>query len=143
MSVDLDKNINGTWKLISYELKIDNEISYPFGENPLGFLSYNESGYMNAIISRRDRNKISTLDIYNISKMEKSSLADGFIGYSGKFKIFDDKIVHYVEVSFIPNWIGMSFERFYQFNNGNLILETPLEEIDGKKFISQIIWEKI
>lgn len=124
-------------------MKIDDKISYPYGENPLGYLIYGESGHMAALISKKDRSNVSTEDITNIPKVEKTQLVDGFIGYTGKYEVLDDRVVHHVEISFIPNWIGRPLERFYQFNKGNLILETPAEEIDGSKFISRLIWEKI
>jgi hypothetical protein len=139
----MENNIIGTWKLISFELKTDNIISYPFGENPLGFLIYNENGYMEVMISKKDRKPLSSEDITSIAEDEKSQLADGFIGYSGKYEILDEKIVHYVEMSFIPNWIGRPLERFYKFHKGNLILKTTSEEINGAEFISCITWGKI
>jgi hypothetical protein len=137
------ENIIGTWKLISFELKSNGNISHPLGENPLGFLIYGETGHMAVMMSKKDRSPLSSEDIINIPEEEKSGLADGFIGYSGKYKILDNKLVHYVEISFIPNWMGRPLERFYQFYKGNLILKTPAEDINGVEFISTIIWEKI
>ncbi len=139
----MEKNITGTWNLINFELKRNDTISYPLGENPLGFLIYNDNGHMAVMMSKNDRPPVSTEDITHIPEEEKSKLADGFIGYSGKYEIFDNEIVHHVEMSFIPNWIGRPLKRFYQFKKGNLILETPAEEIDGVVFISQLVWEKI
>jgi hypothetical protein len=137
------KNIIGTWKLISFELKKDDRIYYPMGENPLGFLMYGENKRMIVMMSDKDRSPIASEDITNIPADEKSQLADGFIAYSGTYKILNDKIVHYVEMSFIPNWIGRPLERFYELDDGKLILKTPPEKIDGMVFISRIIWEKI
>ncbi|MCE5214218.1 MAG: lipocalin-like domain-containing protein [Methanobacterium sp.] len=139
----MEKNIMGTWKLIKFEMKTDDKISQPFGENPLGYLFYHENGRMAVLISKENRKTVSTQDITNIPETEKSQLADGFIGYTGKYEILDDKIIHHVEISFIPNWMGRPLERFYQHHNGKLVLETPAEEIEGSKFISRLIWEKI
>jgi hypothetical protein len=137
------KNIIGTWKLISFELKKDDHISYPMGENPLGFLMYAENERMAVMMSDKNRSHISSEDITNIPEDEKSQLADGFIAYSGTYEISNDKIVHHVEMSFIPNWIGRPLERFYELDDGKLILKTPAEKIDGVVFISRLIWEKI
>jgi hypothetical protein len=139
----MEKIIIGTWKLITFEMKTDDKISYPFGENPLGYLIYGESGHMAVLISKKNRNTVSTEDINNIPEIEKTQMADGFIGYTGKYEVLNDRIVHYVEISFIPNWIGRPLERFYEFHKGNLILKPPAEEIDGVKVNSRLIWEKI
>lgn len=140
----MEKNIVGTWKLISFEMKTDDKISHPFGENPSGHLIYDEKNYMAVLISKENRNKnVSTEDITKIPEEEKVALSDGFIAYSGKYKVLDDKIIHNVEISFIPNWVGRPLERFYQLSEGNLILETPALEVEGSKLVSRLTWEKI
>ena len=36
----------GTWKLVSFELWSDDEVVYPFGKDPVGYLMYNNEWYM-------------------------------------------------------------------------------------------------
>jgi hypothetical protein len=139
----LKKIIIGTWKLILFEMKTDDKISHPYGANPHGYLTYSENGYMAVLISKEGRKPICTEDITKIPEKEKIALADGFIAYSGKYEVLDDRIIHHVKISFIPNWIGRPLERFYKLHEGNLILETPAEEVDGSKLVSRLIWEKI
>lgn len=139
----MEKNVIGTWKLTKFEMKTDDKITYPYGDNPSGYLIYNENGHMAVLISKKDRKNVSTEDITNIPEIEKSQLVDGFLGYTGKYEVLTDRIVHHVELSFIPNWIGRSLERFHQLKEGCLILETPAEEIDGSILISRLTWEKI
>ncbi len=141
--VRMKSEITGTWKLKSFESRSkDGDVFYPFGENPEGFLIYDESGYMSGMISRADRHNLS-VNAANMGENEKSSLSEGFIGYSGKYEILDDKIVHHVEMSFIPNWIGKPLDRFYSFENDYLVLKTPPEVFNNKKFVHYIIWEKL
>jgi len=140
----MKSEITGTWRLKSFELKSEEETSIqPLGENPKGFLIYDKSGYMSGMMSRSDRPNLSTENLTNIPENEKLTLSEGFIGYSGKYEILTDKIIHHVEMSFIPNWIGKPLNRFYTFNNNDLILSTPPEDFNGKEFVYYIVWEKL
>ena len=140
----MKSEITGTWKLKSFESRSkDGDVFYPFGENPKGFLMYSKSGYMSGMISRADRSNLSVKNEISMDESEKASISEGFIGYSGKYEILDNKIIHHVEMSFIPNWIGKPLDRFYSFENDDLVLKTPPEVFNNKKFVHCIIWEKL
>lgn len=140
----MDSRITGTWKLKSFELKSkEGDIFYPLGENPEGFLIYDKSGHMSGMMSRSDRPNLSSENLTQIKDDEKLSLANGFIGYSGKYEVLDDKIIHNVEMSFIPNWVGKPLDRYYEFQNDDLILSTPPEILNGKEFIYYLLWGKL
>ena len=140
----MKSEITGTWKLKSFESRSkDGDVFYPFGENPKGFLMYDKSGYMSGMISRADRPNLSVKNEINMDESEKTSISEGFIGYSGKYEILDDKIIHHVEMSFIPNWIGKPLDRFYSFENDDLVLTTPPEVFNNTKFVHYIVWEKL
>jgi hypothetical protein len=38
----------GTWKLVSFEMRSADGVTYPFGNDPVGYLMYNDEGYMSA-----------------------------------------------------------------------------------------------
>jgi hypothetical protein len=67
---------------------------------------------MSGMMARSDRPGLSTEDFSKVPESEMVSMAEGFIGYSGRYEIVGDKVVHQVEMSFIPNWVGVSLERF-------------------------------
>ncbi len=134
----------GTWKLCSYELKSkDGECYYLYGNNPKGYLLYDKNGYMSGMISKSDRTPISRGDIHLLPVDEKLSLTDGFYAYSGKYELLKDKILHKIEVSFIPNLVSTIEERYFEIVNNKMILSTPPVMIKGKEFTFYITWEKI
>ncbi len=46
----------GTWKLVSWESKSsDGKISQPFGQNPVGYLTYTEDRHMSVAIMKKNR----------------------------------------------------------------------------------------
>jgi hypothetical protein len=136
--------ITGVWKLCSFEFKSkDGTVFSPYGKDPKGFLIYDNNGYMSGMMSKSDRPNLSSEAINKIPEGEKSQLSDGFIAYSGKYEILKHKIIHHVEVSFIPNWIGMPLDRFYEFQDGKLILSMPPMSFNGKEYTGYIGWEKV
>ena len=132
----------GIWKLV--ELKsIDKEqkISYPYGQNPGGQIIYTQEGYMSASIMMSNRlnlelsleeiqnaKNVSKLKlITNIPKFIKATLryfqaAKNYTSYSGKYEIRDNKVIHHVEVSLIPDWIGVDLERTFELSEDILVL---------------------
>lgn len=103
---------------------------------------YDKSGYMSAIISRNDRKNLTENDFGLLPDEEKIELAKGFLAYSGKYEFLGKKILHHVELSYIPNWIGTSLERFYEFSKENLILSTLPVRLRGKEYVGYLTWRK-
>lgn len=135
--------ILGTWKLCSFIYKAeDGSAFYPYGKEAIGSIMYDKSGCMSALISRNDRKILSENDFSLIPDKEKLELAKGFLAYSGKYEILDDRILHSVEISFIPNWISTSLVRFFEFSGDNLILSTPPVNLRGKEFVGYLTWRK-
>ena len=134
----------GAWKLCSFEYQaLDGTVFHPYGHEPIGRIFYDKGGEMAALISRSDRVPLSCDDFIMLPDSEKVALARGFIAYSGKYKVFNDKIIHYTEVSFIPNWIGTEMVRFYTLDGDNLTLKTPPVILRNKEFIGVIQWQRI
>jgi len=45
---------------------------------------------------------------------EKVAAAITYFSYCGRYQVTDDRVIHLMEVSFYPNWIGQKQERFYK-----------------------------
>jgi len=141
----MTKNIFvGTWKLISYETKLENgQIIYLFGQNPIGYLMYSEDGYMSVNIMKANRSSFSCEDITKISQEEKVAAAETFLAYCGKYEILADKVVHYPEVSLIANLVGVKQERTFKITNNRLFLSTPPANMGDVLVTSHLVWERV
>jgi len=55
----------GTWRLVSFGLRStkDNQVSYPFGQEAVGYLMYSEDGYMSVSFMSANRSKFASGDI--------------------------------------------------------------------------------
>lgn len=139
-----DNPFLGSWKLISFESEDqEGQFTYPFGENPVGYIMYAPDGYMQVAIMAEehvpfaaDRSRSGTTD-------EKAAAFSGYISYAGPYTIGEDTITHHVEVAWWPNMVGMDNVRAYEFNGNRLRLAVPPVEVDGKMMIQRLLWEKV
>ena len=139
-------NFVGTWKLVSWESTSgDGQTCYPFGKHPIGYITYTESGYMSATIMKAHRLNIevSSAELMNARKVflrpwllvtafkyikaitRYLQASANYVSYSGKYEIQAETVIHYVEISLIPDWIGTEQLRQFQFIGDRLVLVTP------------------
>lgn len=143
------ENLVGTWKLVDfYTVDGKEKVGYPFGENPTGYLVYTENGYMSVSIMTTNRSllglsmeemqelkdvKFGLPLIANLGKYIKASLryfsaGRNYLSYSGKYDIRDSTVIHHVEVSLIPDWVGINLERNVEFSEGQIILTNMVKD---------------
>lgn len=132
----------GTWKLISWQFKWENgKITYPFGEDAIGYLIYTEDGYMSAQIMAA--NRPNYIDENAPTPAEIVAVAETCFTYCGKYQVFSDKIIHYPEVSTEPSMVGVAQERFFKIIDNQIYLSTPPFEMNGIQTISHLVWGRI
>ncbi|WP_210407357.1 lipocalin-like domain-containing protein [Hydrocoleum sp. CS-953] len=143
-------NLVGTWKLADfYTVDGKQKIDYPYGKNPTGYLVYTENGYVSVTIMTTDRPllglsmeemqelkdvKLGLKLIANLGKSIKASLryfsaARNYLSYSGKYELRDSTVIHHVEVSVIPDWVGVDLERNVEFSEGKIILSNNIKDV--------------
>ena len=133
----------GTWKLVSFELRSDDQVTYPWGKDPVGLLIYNDDGYMSGAIMASNRRKLSTMDFTKVTTEEIAAAADSYDAYCGKYEVTEDKVTNLVEVGFVPNRVGEKEERFYKFEGDKLILSTPPMTYGGKRVKFYATWKRV
>jgi hypothetical protein len=134
----------GTWKLVSCELRrLDGQASYPFGQDAVGYIMYSQDGYMSVAFMSPDRLKFAAGDIRGGTTEEKLAAADTYVSYCGRYEIQGDRIIHHIEVSFFPNWIGVQQERIYEFEDDKLFLSTPPLLVGGLQQTAHLIWKRV
>jgi hypothetical protein len=134
----------GTWKLLSLEFRFeDGQVIYPFGKTPIGYLIYTEQGYISVNIMNANRSPFSSEDITKLSKEEKAAAFETCVAYGGQYEIKGDKVIHYTEVSTIPNSVGIPQEHIFQLTGNRLSLSTSPSEMENNSAIPMVIWERI
>ena len=133
----------GTWRLISYEARTgDGSVSYPLGHNPSGFILYSEDGYMSVTMMTANRTKYASGDLRGGTPEEKLSAAESYLSYSGKYTFEGDRVLHHVEVSFIPNRVGTTQVRNLTLSGNTVTLSTPAMLINGEQQTAELVWQR-
>lgn len=134
----------GTWKLISCENHApDGTVTYPFGENPLGYIFYREDGYMSVEIMRTARIKFSKDDMWKGTTEEDSQAIKSYLSYAGKYTFQGNKVTHHIEVCSFPNWSGTEQSRQVKLQGNQLTLTTPPTSYAGIVQVGHVLWQKV
>ncbi|MGL4378361.1 MAG: lipocalin-like domain-containing protein [Microcoleaceae cyanobacterium] len=138
-----ENSLVGTWQLLSWE-NVDEEgnITYPFGEDAIGYVLYSEDGYMSTTLMTANRPNFETDDVLGGTTEERARAEKTYVAYCGEYEIKDNKVIHHIKASLFPNWVGVDQERFFEFNDERLTLSTPLILIDGKLQTAYLIWKR-
>ncbi|MBD2692112.1 lipocalin-like domain-containing protein [Anabaena catenula] len=135
----------GTWKLVSWEIRDENgNVAYPFGKDAYGLLMYTEDGYMSSSLATANRPNFTAFDLLGGIIEEQVRAAKTYFSYCSKYEVKEKSVIHYVESSLFPNWVGTVQERFFEFNQDNqMILSTEPMLIEGKQQTNYLIWQHV
>jgi hypothetical protein len=130
------------WKLRSCLRTFkDGRTEHPFGEQPVGRIEYDKTGRMFALLMRPGRR--STLPpgmlLDKATNEELRDAVTGFVSYFGTFDIEEatQTVVHHVEASLFPSWVGTDLKRSFRFDASRLILTRPASDSSD-----ELIWER-
>ncbi|MBG9982813.1 lipocalin-like domain-containing protein [Aerococcaceae bacterium DSM 111020] len=137
--MSLREELIGTWRLISYQTEQDGEIISPFGEDATGFIMYNPDGYMSAQLQKQGRQAYQSGDIHTGTQEKMAEAAHGYLAYSGRFEVDEDKgeVTHHMDVSMNPTWAGQSQPRVGQIEGDILSIYNGLKPED------QLKWQRV
>jgi Lipocalin-like domain len=137
--------LTGTWRLVSWENRsvVGGEVSYPLGKDAVGYIMYGQDGYMSVAIMRPDRAKFTAEDLFGGGAEERAQAAATYVSYCGRYELRGDTVVHRVELSLFPNWIGVEQERLVEVAGDRLILSTRPILLGGVQRTARLIWERV
>lgn len=134
----------GTWRLVSLQHKTeDGQIRYPFGQDARGYIMYNPDGYMGVAIMNPHRPRYASDDFRGGTSREKEAAADTYVSYCGKFEVQGNRVIHHVEISLFPNFVGQDIVRYFEFQSNHLTLTTPPFLFEGRKETGRLVWERV
>jgi len=132
----------GTWRLKSHVVTTARgERSTPYGENPMGYLTYSADGRMHVIGAARDR----TVPAGSVqSDVERVGLYDTMFAYAGTYSVEAGKVVHHVDISWNEVWTGTDQTRLFEVNGNTLILTMRIADpTSGTEAHYTVVWEKV
>jgi hypothetical protein len=134
----------GTWRLRSWTATADDGVEHPMGDPPEGILVYTPDGTMITTIGRAGREPIDGGDMLAGPDAQRLEAFTSFIAYSGTFRVDGDDVVHTVEMSLFPNWIGTEQRRHVSLSTGGRELELSAGPfvLRGRLSVQRLRWER-
>jgi hypothetical protein len=134
----------GVWVLKSYERRLGGVVDAPYGEKPEGMLTYDDKGNMSVQFMRVGRPNFAIGDRHKGTAEEIKPAFEGYFAYYGRYEVDASAgtVIHLVEGSLLPNWIGTQQKRFYELSGNHLTLKTPTSVVGGKETWNVLLWEK-
>jgi len=136
----------GTWKLVSAEFRrSDGEFAYPYGEAPSGVVIYDAQGHMAVQIMGSDRPSFASDDEQNGTFDELKAAFGKYGAYFGTYTVDEaqGRVIHHVQGSLFPNWVGHDQIRHFEFNGNRLTLKSPPILDGGSNLTGTLVWEPV
>lgn len=139
-----EQDFVGTWCLVSMEARSsDGEVTYPLGEDAGGFIMYSPDGYMSVVLFSAGRERLGTSDIQAGNEAQLADAARTYISYAGRYEVRGERVLHSVEASLFPDWVGSTQERLHKFEGQRLTLSTDPMPLGGKQVRAVLVWERV
>jgi hypothetical protein len=137
----------GTWRLVSWNIeKAGGELTgSPLGQDPLGWIMYRPEGSMCVALMRPDRPQFVSNNLIEGTPEEIKAGFEGYIGYCGTYEVNDRErlIIHHIELSSFPNWVGTEQKRYFEFAADRLILKSPPLTLLGEAQVHRLVWQRL
>ena len=133
----------GAWRLVSWENRAaDGQVTYPMGTDAMGYVLYTADGRFSVTISRRDRAGFAAGDLLSGTTEEQARAVEGFVAYAGRYSFHGDRVIHHVELSLFPNWVGSDQQRWVELSGDRLTLSASPLLLAGKLQVPSLVWER-
>jgi hypothetical protein len=124
----------GVWRLRSCLRTFkDGRTEHPFGVQPVGRIEYSKAGSVSALLMRPGRQST----IPPGTELDDDAVT-GFVAYFGTFSIEEttQSVIHHIEASLSPGWVGTDLKRHFRFDAKRLILIRPASDSSD-----ELVWE--
>jgi Lipocalin-like domain len=134
----------GAWRLVSWENQAaDGQVTHPMGADALGYVLYTADGRFSVTISRADRPTFAAGDLLGGTTEEQARAMESFVAYAGRYSFHGDRVIHHVELSLFPNWVGTDQERWVELAGDRLTLSASPLLLAGKQQVPRLVWERV
>jgi hypothetical protein len=133
----------GVWRLESWQGRDDEgNVADILGEGPLGSLVYTSEGFMSVQISRAGRSGFGSDDPLGGDQQQRSEAFASYLAYCGTYEVQEGQVVHRIEVSLAPDWVGTAQVRFFTLEDDVLVIRTAPIELAGKVQVNELRWRR-
>ena len=139
----LEKQIQGTWTLVSIFVEKDGEKINVFGANPRGSMILTPNGRFSVILMNASLPKFAANSRIKGTAEENQAVIQGSLAYFGNFKIVNAKeqmVSLNIEGSTFPNWDGVEQKLVMTVTGDEMKVINPAAAIGGKGYP---VWKRV
>jgi hypothetical protein len=136
----------GAWRLLTWEsIAEDGTVTHPMGEDPEGVVVYTPDGTMMTTLGRAGRTPITGGDMMGGPEDERLAAFSSFVAYQSRFHMDGGDIIHVVEMSLFPNWVGTAQRRHVELSadGRSLVLSSDPFLLRGRMTSQRLAWVRI
>jgi len=139
----------GTWRLVEWTFTVNgSRPTRPWGGNAAGLLTYTEDGRMSASLMSHNRPPATTQTLSAAPTDIRAAAAAGYLTYAGSYSFDGSDVLHHIELSLMPNWVGTTERRHVDWLPGDdgsdLVLSTPPTLTDGgRTAVNRLRWTRL
>lgn len=134
----------GTWRLVSWDRIDDSGKRTPaLGPNTDGLITYTADGYMFGVLTAPNRKPFAGTDPFGGTAEECQNAMSTALAYCGRYRVDGDFVVHTVEMSMFPNWVGTDQRRIFRFEGDRIVLRTVQPIVrNGVATVVELVWRR-
>lgn len=136
----------GTWRLVDYEyLRSDGQRLWPFGQSPIGVITYTAEGFMSVQIMDGERATFAGGNRWNATLAEMAAAFESYLAYFGGYEVSETEgcVTHHIEGSLFPEYTGSDQVRYFEFDDGRLTLRVPPLPAGAETITGWLVWERV
>jgi len=139
----------GTWRLVEWTFTVNgSRPTRPWGGDPAGLITYTEDGRMCASLMSHARPSSTTRTLSAAPAEIRAAAAAGYLTYAGSYSFDGDDVLHHIELSLMPNWVGTTERRHINWvetgDATDLVLSTPPTPTDGGRLaVNRLRWTRL
>lgn len=133
----------GTWELASREHRLADGTTVQ-DPRSVGYLIYGDAGYGCYVSMDPDRANWATRGSPTPSEALES--ITGFGAYCARVEIYarEGFVLHHVEVDRVPNSVGITRKRWFEFRGDNvLVLRPDSSELPSGRIGTSLVWHRV
>ncbi|NLS01261.1 lipocalin-like domain-containing protein [Rhizobium sp. P38BS-XIX] len=133
----------GVWELVDATTITaeDGRRESSYGDGATGFIHYTATGRMMALITHGARERLEG-DRQSSPDWQKARAYTTSIAYAGRYSIEGDRVVHHVDTSTYPNWVGTQLTRQFRFEDDRVFLRTLPQMQNGIMAVLELEWRR-
>jgi hypothetical protein len=129
----------GTWRLADWARVDADGTRTPPLPGAKGLIAYTADGFMFATLMGANRAPFAGTDPMGGTAEEAHRAMSSGLSYCGRWRMEGDRLVHAVELSMFPNWVGAEMTRVVRFDGDRAVVTTLPITDKGKTFVFELV----